>query len=248
MKKFLSLCCFCLLAALSVPALAAPALHLKDNTVVLENNGKKTELPGDTFAPQDVQGADLRFVATGSDGKDAFSIEPGLYLFDKAGKMVAFMPSEEAEMCSEVRLSPKGDILAMDVGAWLVRSWFFYTYPGLKELGSVEYYQAEEMPALLWNGETGALFSSMSHAPHSRQCDYDPCGPVSVSAYSFKNRNVKTLLQGTDLCDFILADFAPDAGGFVAEKLCLPSAAAWRAFPVNASVESISVNPGTSNK
>lgn len=233
---------------------AAPALKFSDGNIVLVAQGKTTLLPPDAFPLMpvwDTAGAptaNLFYCGVGKEIGKPYGMAAGLYLFNARGEAAGFIPTEAAEFCSEVRLSPGNTVLAMDSGAWLVRSWFFYTYPGLKELGSVEYYQAEEMPALLWNGETGALFSSMSHALHSRQCDYDPCGPVSVSAYSFKNRNVKTLLQGTDLCDFILADFAPDAGGFVAEKLCLPSAAAWRAFPVNASVESISVNPGTSNK
>lgn len=241
MKKFLSLCCFCLLAALSVPALAAPALHLKDNTVVLENNGKKTELPGDTFAPQDVQGADLRFVATGSDGKDAFSIEPGLYLFDKAGKMVAFMPSEEAEMCSEVRLSPKGDILAMDVGAWLVRSWFFFSYPALKPMGEVSYFMASEKPALIWNGDAGALFSTMNTETQGRACGYDPCGAVSVEYHDFSNGKTAVVMAGTPECDYTLTGFDPAKGLVSIEKLCLASGAAWERYPENAPTQTVTV-------
>jgi hypothetical protein len=125
--------------------------------------------------------------------------------------------------------------------------WYFYTFPGLKPLGSVAYFQAGEKPGLLWNGDAGVLFSSMNAASHHRQCGYDPCGPVSVRAYSFKNQKSTTLLQGTDLCDYTLTHFSSDAGEVDAEKLCLPSAAAWKDFPEHAPVESISVNLGTFN-
>lgn len=226
----------------------------RDGNLVLVEHGAPKLLPPDAFPVMPVWDAagvpsqNLFFCGVGKGSGKPYGMAAGLYLFNDSGDAAGFIPTDAAEFCSEVRLSPGNSVLAMDSGTWLVRSWFFYTYPGLKGLGRVEYYQAEEKPGLLWNKDGGVLFSSMSHDPHHRQCDYDPCGPVSVSTYSFKNRNVKTLLQGTDLCDFTLSDSAPDSGAFVAEKLCLPSSAAWRAFPVNASVESIFVNPGTSNR
>ncbi|MDD4701812.1 MAG: hypothetical protein PHI96_06280 [Desulfovibrio sp.] len=241
MKKFLSLCCFCLLVALSVPALAAPTLHLKGNTVVMENNGKKTDLPGDTFVPQDVQGADLRFVAISPDNKDSFSIEPGLYLFDKAGKTVAFIPSEDAEMCSEVRFSPKGDILAMDVGASLVRSWFFFSYPALKPMGEVSYYLASENPALIWNGDAGVLFSAMNAEVQGRVCGYDPCVAVSVEYHDFSNGKTEVLMAGTPECNYTLADFDPAKELVSIEKLCLASGAAWEQFPEDVPTQTVTV-------
>lgn len=233
---------------------AAPVLQLSDGNLVLAAQGTSTVLPPHIFPVMPVldaagvQTSMLSFCGVGGESGKPYGMAAGLYLFNVRGEAAGFIPTDAAEFCSEVRLSPGNTVLAMDSGTWLVRSWFFYTYPGLKALGRVEYYQAEEKPGLLWNGDAEVLFSSMSPDSHHRNCDYDPCGPVSVSTYSFTNRKVKTLLQGTDQCDFTLADAAPDAGGFLAEKLCLPSAAAWRAFPATAPVETVSVNPGTSTK
>ncbi|MDD4701813.1 MAG: hypothetical protein PHI96_06285 [Desulfovibrio sp.] len=241
MKKFLSLCCFCLLVALSVPALAAPVLHLKGDAVVMDENGKATVLPDGVFSVQDVQGADLRFLATGSDGKDSFGIEPGLYLFDKAGKMVGFAPTDAAEFCSEVRLSPKGDILAMDSGTSLVRAWVFFSYPALKPLGNVGYYMVSEKPALIWNGDAGVLFSTINEQTSGRSCVYDPCGAVSVEYHDFSDGRTTVLMAGTPKCDYTLSGFDAAKGLVSVEKLCLPSVEAWKQLPEKGLAEIVTV-------
>lgn len=233
---------------------AAPTLSLRNGNIVLTAHGASTVLPSNAFPVMQVEDAagvptnKLSFCGVGKGSGRPYGITPGLYLFGDQGALAGFIPTDAAEFCCEVRLSPGGVVLAMDSGTWLVRTWYFYTYPGLKGLGSVEYFQAEEKPGLLWNGDSGVLFSGMTPGSHHRQCDYDPCGPVSVNAYSFKHRSVSTLLQGTDLCDFTLAGSVPGSGEFSAEQLCLPSAAAWKAFPQNASVDPVTVNPGTFNQ
>ncbi|MFU2208931.1 hypothetical protein [Solidesulfovibrio sp. C21] len=246
MKKLAAILAGCLLVC-AVSAQAAPALRLAGNRLVLENKGKATTLSTKDFpveAVKDAQGkplAGLRYCGIGAAGGKAHGLAPGLYLFDATGRMTAFAPTEAAEFCAEVRLSPGATVLAMDSGTWLVRSWFFLSYPGMKPLGEVAYYQAEDKPALLWEGDDGALFSSMETQGHKRICDYDPCGPVSVRAYSFKTRKATTLLAGTDLCDYTLTGFTPKGGMVAADKRCLPSAKAWKAFPQNVPAQRITV-------
>lgn len=257
MKKFSLVIAVCwLLCGASVIQAAqdGPKVRLRDGkNIVVTVRGAATVLPQDVFPVMPVLNAagvpstKLFFCGVGAENGSPYGMAPGLYLFDARGAMAGFIPSDAAEFCAEVRLSPGGSILAMDSGSFLVRDWYFYTYPGLKALGSVEYFQAEEKPGLIWNGDVGVLFSSMDTAGHNRQCDYDPCGPVSVRAYFFKTRTTKILLPGTDLCDYTLAHFSPGDGVVAAEKLCLPSVDAWKNFPEHAPVESTSVNLGTFN-
>lgn len=247
MQKIAAMLVVCLLAC-TVPALATPGLRLQDNRLVLENNGKTTPLPEETFPVESVKDAagkplpGLRYCGIGADGGKAHGLAPGLYLFDAQGKKVAFAPTEAAEFCSEVRLSPGKTVLAMDSGGSLIRDWCFFAYPDMKPLGEVSYYQAENKPALLWEGDDGVLFSSMETEAHKRTCGYDPCGPVSVRAYSFKSHKATTVLAGTDLCDFTLTGYSPERGTVEADKRCLPSAKAWEEYPQNVPVEHVTAN------
>lgn len=231
----------------AVPAQAASVLRLQDNRLILEKGGKATPLSADEVPVETAKNASgqplsgLRYCCIGVDIGKARGIVPGLYLFDARGKKVAFAPTEAAEFCAEVRLSPGKTILAMDSGASLIRSWFFFTFPDMKPLGEVVSYQAEGKPSLLWEGDDGVVFSSMETEGHKRACGYDPCGPVSVRAYFFATRKAVTLLTGTDLCDFTLTGFSPTQGTVAANKRCLPSAAAWKTYPENAPVERITV-------
>jgi len=248
MKKIAVMLVVCLFAC-AVPAQAAFTLRLTDNRLVLENEGKAMPLSVEDFPVDAVKDAagkplpGLRYCGIGVDSGKAHGIAPGLYLFDAHGRNVAFGSTDAAEFCSEVRLSPGKTVLAMDSGTWLVRSWFFFSYPDMKPIGEVGYYQAEGKPALLWEVDAGVYFSSRETMGHKRTCNYDPCEPISVRAYSFKTGKDKTVLAGTDLCDFTLTGFSPERGVVEADKLCLPAVKAWKEYQYlqNAPVEHITV-------
>ena len=238
-KVFLLLCLLMLWAA---PAVAAPALYLKDGTVVVKNDGKTTVLPEDpSYKPQKVSGSDMFFLGTNPEGKELFGLEQGLYLFDKTGKNTAFIPSEPAELCADVSFSPTGNILAMDSGATLVRSNYFFGYPSLKPMGEIVFYQLYEKPSFFWNNDAGILFSSMQVDNPGRACGYDPCGPVSVEYHSFKDGKTTAIMAGTPECDYTIAGFDAEKGVVSIEKLCLPSADAWKEFPENVPTQTITV-------
>ncbi len=231
-----------LLMLWAVPAVAGPTLYLKDGAVVLKNAGKTTVLPeGPSYKPQKVSGSDMFFLGTNLEAKERFGLEQGLYLFDKTGKMIAFAPSEAAEFCADVSFSPTGNILAMDSGATLVRSNFFFSYPSLKPMGEIVFYQLSEKPSFFWNNDTGILFSSMQVDNPGRACGYDPCGPVSVEYHSFKDSKTTSVMAGTPECDYTIAGFDAGKGVVSIDKLCLPSADAWKKFPENVPPQTITV-------
>lgn len=238
-KVFLCLCLFILWV---VPAVAAPTLYLKGNTVVVENDGKTTALPEDpSYKPQKVSGSDMLFLGTNPEAQEQFDLEQGLYLFDKTGKMIAFIPSESAEFCADVSFSPTGNILAMDSGVTLMRSNYFFSYPSLKPMGEIDFYQLSEKPSFFWNNDEGILFSSIQVDNPGRACGYDPCGPVSAEYHSFKDGKAKVIKAGTPECDYTITGFDAEKGVVSIEKLCLPSADAWKEFPENVPSQTITV-------
>jgi hypothetical protein len=235
------------LTVFAASAQASPLLRLQDNQLVIEVNAKATPLSTHEFPVNAVKDAEgnplpgLRSCEVGVNGGKTIGVAPGLYIFDANGVQTAFAPTEAAEFCSETRLSPGKKVLAMDSGTWCIRDWLFFSYPDMKPLGMVSYYQNDNNPALLWKGDEGVFFSSLEDGPDKRKrvCDYDPCGPISTRYHSFKSGEAKTLLAGTDLCDYTLTGFSPEPGEIEADKRCLPSIEAWKEFPQNAPVEHI---------
>lgn len=180
-----------------------------------------------------------RFFCVGEEAGSPYGLAAGLYVFRVKDYLVAFVPTGAAELYGETSLSPEGAVLALDSGASPVRSWFFFSYPDMASLSEVSYYQAEDRPGLLWHGNGNAVFSGMETEGHGRACGCDPCGPVSVHNYAFKTRQVTTLLEGTDLCDYTLTGLAAKRGVALAEELCLPSAADWEVFPEDAPTQDV---------
>ena len=225
-----------LLFLFALPALAAaPEVSLKDDKLFLVKSGKATEL--EAFA---VANSNLRYVAAGEDDAKAAGLAAGLYLFAADGKAAGFIPSDAAEFCSEVALSPNGKVLAMDSGTYLIRDMHFFSYPGLTPLkGSpVEYFQLEDKPALLWLGEAEVLVTRME-SESDRVCDYDPCGPTSVVRHNLSDGSATAVLEGTPLCDFTFVSL--QGSTLTASKLCLQNLEAWKVYPENAARESVTV-------
>lgn len=224
------------------PALAAgPELNFKDHQLFVEKDGASQALPQDNFSVQPIVGTKMFFLALGEDDAGSQGLQAGLYIFENQGRPLAFAPTPEAEYCADVRLSPDGRILAMDAGTWLVRSWFFFSFPDLKPIGDCAYYQIPDHPDLIWVADRGVLVSTMDEAGHQRSCDYAPCGPVSVKYYAFETLKVKTLWLGTDLCDYTLTGLQDDGQTVTATELCLPSAKAWETVPDPAPTKKVTV-------
>ena len=231
-----------LYVAAASPAFAADSgtrLHLKGNQVSLESGGKSTPLPQEVFSAQPVEGATMFFLGVGEDDGKENGVTAGLYIFDDKGGLVAFAPTDAAELCDAVTFSPDGKILAMDSGGDLLRNWYFFSFPDMEPMGSTEYYQPEGTPGLLWNGNKGVLISGIETEEHGRACGYDPCGPVSVEYYAFGDEKSTRLLSGTDLCDYALKDFKAEGGIVTARELCLRSPKAWEEFPENAPTKDV---------
>lgn len=208
-----------------------PVVTAKGEQVLVLNKGKSTPLSQDMFPAALIEGTEFRFCGIGEDDAKQYGVKPGLYIFDRQGKNIVFTPTESAEFVGEVRLSPKGGILAMDSGTSLIRSWEFFSFPGMKPMGEVVYFSADEKPGLIWTGEEGVLFSSMETDEPGRACGYDPCGPVSVMYHTFKDNKTTSLLAGTDLCDYMLAGYQENDGTISVDKLCLQSAKEWEVYP-----------------
>ncbi|MDR2945631.1 MAG: hypothetical protein LBV79_02645 [Candidatus Adiutrix sp.] len=227
--------------AASFPALAADAeLTLKGERIFLAKGGQSTPLDQDMFPAQPIENTDMRFVGLGADSAAEHGVAPGLYLFKGDGPPEAFVPTDEAEFCADVKFSPDMKILAMDAGMSLVRNWLFFSYPDLKPWGQTVYYQTEDNPTIIWLDEGGVLVSTMEQDEHGRACEYDPCGPVSVSYYNLKTRKSAKLLPGTDLCDYTLTGLNED-GTAAALEMCLATPQAWKTFPDSSAAKAVTV-------
>ncbi|MDL2271511.1 hypothetical protein LJC23_00575 [Desulfovibrio sp. OttesenSCG-928-I05] len=211
-------------------AIAAPDFSLKDGTVTVRAEGKAVTISEEDFMVTPVENSDLRYGGAGEDAAAELGIPMGLYLFDASGRGVGYVETEEIEFSYTAQLSPGGTVLALDSGTWLVRSWSFFSYPDLKPLGEpISYYDSENRPSLLWNGDNVVYFSSMSMDESERTCEYDPCGEVSVSRYDLAAGELSTVMEGTPLCDYTLAGLAD--GQLSIEKLCLPALEDWKTAP-----------------
>ena len=129
--------------------------------------------------------------------------------------------------------------MAVDTGTWVIRFWSFYTYPDFKELGQVSYLDTDDSNTLIWTGDTGSLISSIDDGGGKRSCEYDPCGPVSVTYYDFATQKSTPVFAGTDLCNYKLAGYNTETNEVEAEQLCLKSLQDWKLYPENAPTERV---------
>ena len=188
-------------------AFAAPAatVTLRERDVIVTTGEARHVLPKDAESLLAVQNAPLRAVQLMPEEAASSGIEPGLYLFNAAGETVAFLADDSGVPCSAVALSPGGKVLAVDSGTWVVRSWSFYTYPVLKSLGGLTYL-ADGSP-LVWHGDATVLVLTQEDVDQKRQCDYDPCGPISVERVDLWPFTATPLFKGSDLCDYTIERF-----------------------------------------
>lgn len=246
MRNLFLLLCLCVVLPFS--AQAAPTLQVQGEKIVLSNKGKTQTLPADDFELSAVEGADMRFLPIGDEAKETFGLDVGIYLFNKEGKQVKFIPMEFPESCVDVRFSPKGDIIALDNGSSMIRTWSFFTYPEMKALSETSYVQPEDDPSLIWNGNDVVLFSMLDESITGRSCGYDPCGPISVKTLNLRDGKAATLLSGTPECDYTMTGFDPAKGEVTARKICLASGKAWEDYPDNPPTQSVKVSINKAGK
>lgn len=196
---------------------------LQDQGLTVTRDGVSGVLPKDTGAILSVQNSSLRAVQVSPDEAEQHGLDAGLYLFTAAGEATIVIPEDSGDPCAAVALSPDGKVLAVDSGAWVIRSWTFYTYPALKNLGGVTY--RDDQKPLLWLGGTTVLLHTQEDVDQRRQCDYDPCGPISVERVDLWPFTVTPLFRGTDLCDFAIERL--EHGTLTVNKICAPSLEAW---------------------
>ena len=230
MQKFFLAMLLCLaMAVQAVAATGSNSLMLDKGVISLLREGKTVSLPEPFSTPSQVTGADLQFVGFGENDAGIRGIKAGLYLFKGRGAPVAFLPGPDAEFCAAVQLSPDGKVLAVDSGTWLVRDWAFFSWPNLRPMGSVAYYDQDSSPPLVWT-PGGVLFTSIT-GNSGRTCDYDPCGPTSVVYLNFAAGKKHILLAGTDLCNYTARGLQSDGITASVLELCLPSVSDWATPP-----------------
>lgn len=228
--SLVSVCCA--LAATDLPQVA-----VKDKVITAQKNGKSVTLPEPAVALTPVKNSDLLFTGLSEDNSAATGLPVGLYLFDQAGALSAFLPVDYAEALMSVTLSPDQDVLVVDMGMSLNRDLFFFTYPDLKPINTtpVAFFDVNDLnkdkPSLVWINSKDILFNEMNFESE-RVCGYDPCGPVSVIRYNLAAGQAAMIFEGTAQCDYTVSAYAD--GLVTANELCLPSAEAWQNYPENA--------------
>ncbi len=244
-------CIFILVSLSSVTitthsALAADAyngkVELREGVFVITRQGQSYTLSRDMFPPLSVRGAALSYLAIGHEEAMKYGLHGGVYIFEMVGGApLAFAATEMAEYCSGVFLSPDKKILAMDAGTYFIRELLFFSYPNARYLGKTTYYSdGIGYPLFLWIDESkGILVSQLSEDSKGRQCDYDPCGPISVVHYSFADKKETKVQEGSALCDYRL----DRVKGHMVElvSVCLPNVEAWRMYQTDPPVQSVTV-------
>lgn len=203
---------------------APAATSLKKGVLTYEMNGKPGTL---TVGPDvlKVQGSDLVYVELNGKRAKAMGKKDGaLLFFNKAGACTAELPGGEGRNTTVVFASPKGDILAVDDGTSVLRTWIFYTYPSMERLkGSVDYLTINTRD-LTWAGNDAVIVTTIND-DGTRPRVRDTPGSRSVELYSIHSGEKTPLFTGTTLCDYTFQFF--DGKTLRALKTCVKNAADW---------------------
>lgn len=219
--------------------MAGPGQAQAEELILIRQGGKRVGVSAEQLDLRAVENSDLSYAALSLEQGELLGLKAGLYIFDAEGRLTAFTPTAAAEFCGGVSLSPGGDLLAMDSGTYVERSWDFYTYPAMRHLGGAAYLAVEGKPPLLWHSR-GRVLLTVIREDSNRICDYSPCGPTSVIMYDLFRGKGYTVMSGTDLCDY-RQDFLLD-GKLAADKICLPGLQDWNKLPENPTARKISVS------
>lgn len=205
------------------------AATLKNGELIYEAGGKKTVFTGDDVAVKKIKGSDLVFLTLDEDPAKRIGKKPTLFIFDASGALAAetsAIPDADIEQISALALSPKGSILAVDNGTWVVRSWSFVSYPALAPVGKpVAYLTDEGLQDLIWVHDDAVLITIINENSGRKCADYDPCGLRSVALHRISTGKTTPVLAGTDVCDYGL--FAFDGKSVTAIKTCGKTAKDW---------------------
>ncbi|MGE4538613.1 MAG: hypothetical protein AB7D37_16195 [Desulfovibrio sp.] len=225
-------------------------LERQNGHLVLRQDGKP--LPEGVATLKPVENADLQFAAIG-----AYSIEehklplrPGLYLVQPDGRVHYFegfvpgaqqsgSPEEFGDVTDAVSLSPDKTLLAVSGFPTLNGTWCFFSWPDGKPFDHpmVQAFRDDTSPALLWSGKEQVVVDAMDVGGGKRQCEYDPCGPISVKACDLATGKSTPIFKGTGLCDYRVQSVKN--GQVTATKRCLRTVAAWKHFPENTPTETV---------
>ena len=205
---------------------ALAAASLTKGEIVYDLNGNKGKLHvGESIMP--VHGANLVYVELNAEQAKAMGKpENTLLFFDKAGACTAELAGDKNENPSAVFASPKGDILAVDAGTWVIRDWIFFAYPSMKPLERRISYLSRDKDDLIWAGDDAIIITTIKERS-PRQCGFDPCDPRSVDLYSIRGDKSTSLFAGTDLCDYTFDSF--DGKTVRALKSCVKNLGDWNA-------------------
>ena len=205
------------------------AATLQNGEMTYESGGKKTVFTGDDAAVQKIKGSDLVFLTLDEDPAKRIGKKPTLFVFDASGALAAetsAIPDVDIEQISALSLSPKGGVLAVDNGTWVVRSWSFVSYPALTPAGKpVAYLTDEDLQDLVWVNDDAVLVTVINENSGRKCADYDPCGPRSVVLHRISTGKTTPVLAGTDVCDYGLTGF--DGKSVTAIKTCGKTAKDW---------------------
>lgn len=178
----------------------------------------------------------------GSDFTYAISVDPYdgakpvIYFFGKDGKLAAKLHASEDFSFEDFAIdsmfmSPKGNVVAIDNGTWIVRGWEFFSFPELKPLDrDVSYMLAVEdsVRQLFWVDNDNVLVQQIDDSSDVRKADYDPQGPLSIAIYTVSSGQLKNVFTGTDLCDYVLESFKDQV--VTAQEVCAPKLEDWKTF------------------
>ena len=205
------------------------AATLKNGEMTYEAGGKKTVFTGDDVAVEKIKGSDMVFLTLDEDPAKRIGKKPTLFVFDASGALAAetsAIPDVDIEQISALSLSPKGGVLAVDNGTWVVRSWSFVSYPALAPAGKPATYLTDEgLRDLIWVNDDAVLITVINEKSRRKCADYDPCGPRSVVLHKISTGKSTPVLAGTDVCDYGLTGF--DGKSVTAIKVCGKSAKDW---------------------
>ncbi len=206
LKLILLALCLCLISG---SALAAELAVKDGDAVIIDDAGVEHAVPGDPIGASAVDNSDMTFIALTEDDSarlTEFGIKPAIYFFNAEGRKVAQFAAEYTDICFAASLSPGKNVIALDSGTWVMRTWQFYSFPDFKPMGGegVSYFSSGEGVDLIWIDDNQVLYNSLADMHEERKCGYDPCGATSVSIFELSSASIIPIREGTALCDYRL--------------------------------------------
>lgn len=156
----------------------------------------------------------IKIKKTGESGRQYFILDTsnpfrlsweknGTYFFDPNGKYLFHLPVGQTQTSMGLFFSPNENYVAEDEGTWVIRDLLIYTFPDLKKIGSIRYYED-----FVWKQNNYIYFTTIGEKEKPILIDSSEFRYVAV--INLKNGKIAPVKLFDDLSEYHIQDIEED--------------------------------------